>query len=100
MRYWLFVEDYFSPFFSPLRYAAAKSQEMDTLFNYNPPMPSSDVMVNPVNPVNPDSKPLAAAHILSTDDWVSGCPMYFWGDRFIFEIYLLTPGFESGFTGF
>jgi hypothetical protein len=26
--------------------------------------------------------------------------MYFWRDRLIFEIYLLTPGFESGFTGF
>ena len=63
-------------------------------------MPSSDVMVNPVNPENPDSKPFAAAPIISTDDWVSGCPMYFWRDRFIFEIYLLTPGFESGFTGF
>jgi hypothetical protein len=74
LRYWLFVEDYFLPFFSPLRNASAKSQEMDTPFNNNPPMPSSDVMVNPVNP---DSKPLAAAHILSTDDWVSGCPMYF-----------------------
>ena len=46
------------------------------------PMPSNDVIVNPVNPVNPDSKPLAAAHILSTDDWVSGCPMYFWRDGF------------------
>jgi len=64
----LFVEDYFLPFFSPLRYAAAKSLEMDTPFNNNPPMPSNDVIVNPQNPVNPDSKPFAAAHILSTDD--------------------------------
>jgi hypothetical protein len=73
---------------------------MDTLFNNNPPMPSNDVIVNPENPENPDSKPLAAARIISIDDWVSGGPMYFWRDRLIFEIYLLTPGFESGFTGF
>ena len=63
-------------------------------------MPSNDVIVNPENPENPDSKPLAAARIISIDDWVSGGPMYFWRDRLIFEIYLLTPGFESGFTGF
>ena len=77
------MEDYFSPFFSPLRYASAKRLEMDTPFNNNPPMPSSDVMVNPVNPENPDSKPFATARIISTDDWVSGCPMYFWRDGFI-----------------
>jgi hypothetical protein len=38
---------------------------MDTPFNNNPPMPSNDVIVNPENP---DIKPVAAAHILSTDD--------------------------------
>jgi hypothetical protein len=56
---------------------------MDTPFNNNPPMPSSDVMVNPVNPENPDSKPFATARIISTYDMVSGCPMYFWRDGFI-----------------
>jgi hypothetical protein len=56
---------------------------MDTPFNNNPPMPSNDVIVNPQNPVNPDSKPLATARIISTDDMVSGCPMYFWRDGFI-----------------
>jgi hypothetical protein len=56
---------------------------MDTLFNNNPPMPSNDVIVNPQNPENPDSKPFSAAPIISTDDWVSGCPMYFWRDGFI-----------------
>ena len=30
-------------------------------------MPTNDVIVNPVNP---DSKPVAAARIISTDDWV------------------------------
>ena len=33
-------------------------------------MPTNDVMVNPIHPENPDSKPVAAAHIISTDDWV------------------------------
>jgi hypothetical protein len=28
-------------------------------------------MVNPIHPENPDSKPVAAAHIISTDDRVS-----------------------------
>jgi hypothetical protein len=77
------VEDYFSPFFSPLRYASAKRLEMKALFKNKLLTPSNDVMVNPQNPVNPDSKPFAAAHIISTDDWVSGCPMYFWRDGFI-----------------
>ncbi len=34
-------------------------------------MPSNDVMVKPIHPENPDSKPVAAAHIISTDDGVS-----------------------------
>ncbi len=33
-------------------------------------MPSNDVIVNPVHPVHPDSKLVAAARIISTDDWV------------------------------
>ena len=51
-------------------YASAKSQEMKAPFNNNLPMPSNDVIVNPMHPENPDSKPMAAAHIISTDDWV------------------------------
>jgi len=43
---------------------------MDASINNNPPRPSNDVMVNPINPVNPDSKLLAAAHIISIDDWM------------------------------
>jgi hypothetical protein len=36
-------------------------------------------MVNPGNPVNPDSKPVAAARRISIDGRVYGCPMYFRG---------------------
>ena len=54
-----------------MRYASAKSQEMKAPFNNNPPMPTNDVMVNPINPENPDSKPEAAARTISTDDSVS-----------------------------
>jgi hypothetical protein len=68
---WIFLEDYFLPFFSPMRYASAKSQEMKAPFINNLPMPTNDVMVNPIHPENPDSKPVAAAHIISTDDGVS-----------------------------
>ena len=50
-----------------MRYASAKSQEMKAPFNNNLPMPTNDIIVNPVNP---DSKPVAAARINSTDDWV------------------------------
>ena len=53
-----------------MRYASAESQEMDTPFKNNPPRPSNDVMVNPENLVNPDSKPVAAAYIISIDDWM------------------------------
>jgi hypothetical protein len=53
-----------------MRNASAKSREMMTPIKINLPMSSNDVIVNPVHPVNPDSKPMAAAHIISTDDWV------------------------------
>jgi hypothetical protein len=33
-------------------------------------MPTNDVMVNPIHPENPDSKPVAVARIISTDDRV------------------------------
>ena len=38
-----------------MRDAAAESQEMKAPFNNNLTTPFSDVMVNPQNPVNPDS---------------------------------------------
>jgi hypothetical protein len=54
--YWLFVEDYFLSSFSPLRNASAGSFEMKAPFNKNPSPQSGDVIVNPINPENPDSK--------------------------------------------
>jgi hypothetical protein len=50
-----------------MRYAAAENQEMDAPFNNNLPTPFNDVIVNPGNPVNPDSKPVAAARRISID---------------------------------
>jgi hypothetical protein len=40
---------------------------MKAPFNNNLTSPFNDVMVNPRNPENPDSKPLAAARIFSID---------------------------------
>ncbi|GDX47070.1 hypothetical protein LBMAG24_23980 [Bacteroidota bacterium] len=50
-----------------MRHAAAESQDMKTPFKNILPTPSSDVMVNPENP---DSKPMAAARIISADGMV------------------------------
>ena len=50
----LFIEDYFIPFFSPLRYASARGLALKAVFNNNLPNQTNDVMVNPENP---DSKP-------------------------------------------
>ena len=41
-----------------MRYAAAGGREMKALFNSNLPTLTEDVIVNPRNPVNPDSKPI------------------------------------------
>jgi hypothetical protein len=46
----LFVDDYFSPFFSPMHYASARGFEMKAPFNNNLPTQTGDVKVNPVNP--------------------------------------------------
>ena len=43
------------PFFSPMRNASAKDLEMKTPFNNNLPTQTNDVIVNPINPENPDS---------------------------------------------
>jgi hypothetical protein len=59
-----------------MRYAAAENQEMDAPFNNNLPTPFNDVTVDPVNP---DSKPVAAARRISIDGRVYGSPMYFRG---------------------
>ena len=53
-----------------MRYASAKSLEMKAAFNNKLPTQTGDVIVNPRNPENPDSK-LAAAHIISIGDWGS-----------------------------
>ena len=45
----------FFSFFSPMRYASAKSLAMKAICNNNLPTQSNDVIVNPENPVNPDS---------------------------------------------
>ncbi len=51
----LFVVDYFLSSLSPLRYAAARGFEMKAPFNNNLPNQTNDVIVNPINPENPDS---------------------------------------------
>ena len=43
-------------FFSPMRYASARGHEMKATFNNNLPNQTNDVIVNPRNPENPDSK--------------------------------------------
>ena len=63
----LFVEDYFLPFLPPMHNASAEGKVIDAPFNNNPPRPSNDLMDNPGNPENPDSKPVAAARIISID---------------------------------
>ena len=45
------------PFFSPMRNASPKRPEMKAPFNNNLPTQTGDVIINPGNPVNPDSKP-------------------------------------------
>ncbi len=61
----LFVDDYFLSSFSPMRNAAAKSFEMKAPFNNNLPLQTGDVMVNPINPVNPDSKTISSCSLIS-----------------------------------
>jgi hypothetical protein len=47
--------DYFLSSLSPLRYAAARGFEMKEPFNNNLTPQTNDAIVNPRNPVNPDS---------------------------------------------
>ena len=42
-----------------MRNAAARGFEMKAPFYDNLPTQTGDVLVNPINPVNPDSKPVA-----------------------------------------
>ena len=43
-----------------MRYAATRGRVMKAPFNSNLPSQIGDVIVNPENPVNPDSKPIFA----------------------------------------
>ena len=45
---------------------------MKAPFNNNPPTQTGDVIVNPENPENPDSKPMAAARIIFNWDKIDG----------------------------
>ncbi|MFN9680414.1 MAG: hypothetical protein ACK56V_02245 [Bacteroidota bacterium] len=73
-----------------MRNASEGSFEMKAPFNNNLSTQTNDVMVNPINPVNPDSKPMAAARVISNGDWGGGC---FLG---MFPVNY----FESGCLGF
>jgi hypothetical protein len=42
--------------FSPMRYASAKRRLKSNHFSNNLPDQNEDVLCNPINPVNPDSK--------------------------------------------
>ena len=53
---WSFVEDYLVLFFSPMRNASAGCFEMKAPINNNLPNQTNDVIINPGNPENPDSK--------------------------------------------
>jgi hypothetical protein len=44
-----------------MRYASAKGIEMKAASNNNLPSQTDAVIVNPINPVNPDSKPRVKA---------------------------------------
>jgi hypothetical protein len=45
-----------------MRYRIGEKLRHESTFNNNLPKPTNDVIVNPQNPENPDSKPHAAAH--------------------------------------
>jgi hypothetical protein len=55
----------FYVFFAAAIIASAKSPEMKASFNNNLPNQTKGVMVNPENPVNPDSKPSCCAYHLN-----------------------------------
>ena len=59
-----------------MRNAAAGGRVMKAPFDSYLPTQPGDVISNPRNPENPDSKPKAAARIISKEDWRDGC---FWG---------------------
>ena len=64
---------------------------MKAAFNNKLPTQTNDVMVNPENPVNPDSNP-AAARIIFTEEWVK------MGHTLISNS--IQPLFHKSFLGF
>ena len=50
-----------------MRYASAKSFEMEAPTNNNLPNQTGDVKVNPINPENPDSKS-GCKYVISIED--------------------------------
>ncbi|MFN6022030.1 MAG: hypothetical protein ACK49F_16750, partial [Bacteroidota bacterium] len=56
-----------------MRNASARGFEMKAPFNNNLPTQTNDVIINPGNPENPDSKPMAAARVISIGDWGGAC---------------------------
>jgi len=48
-----------------MRYASARGLAMKSVFYNNLPTQTGDVIINPINPVNPDSKRHAAGHSIS-----------------------------------
>ncbi len=52
---------------SPMRNASAKSFEMEAPTNNNLPNQTGDVIANPINPENPDSKS-GCKYVISIED--------------------------------
>jgi hypothetical protein len=59
----------YMPFFADVLHIGEK-RHIKAPFNNNLPKQTNDVMVNPRNPENPDSKPHAATRIIYTQEWV------------------------------
>jgi hypothetical protein len=62
---------------------------MKASFNNNLPNQTNDVIVNPRNPENPGSKPMAAARVISKRRL----------GRCLFSVNVSFNNFELGFTG-
>ena len=85
---WSFVEDYLLPFFSPMRNASEGCFEIKAPSNNNLPSQTNDVIINPENPVNPDS-----------NQWLLVRNFHRRLGRCLFSGNVSCNNFESGFTG-
>ena len=54
-------------FFSPMRYASARGRLIKATFNNTLATQTGDVIVNPINPENPDSKS-GCKYVISIED--------------------------------